>query len=314
MKKPAPLTVQVVLCETNPHFRGAIQTALRREGWCHLEICPDFDALRNHLDRHIVDVMLCSDDVPGMVFPHFIQDIRHRRIGRNPFSQVMALTGSAEPIPLRRLRKSGADRVAPKPISTGTVLGGVDRMARARTRYVASDDYVGPERRGAMRSSLAGQGLIEVPNIARLKLQQPALALRAERIILLGVSEVERKTLENSIEAIGRAEGIYRRCSWQRTDVAEDRLDLLHVMSINFASRYRNTAYHHCALLAGCLADVTTLLAADSAASLQQVMAAHQLLPRLVEALHKSYRDGPAALPLVREIVEEVNRLVQNRH
>ncbi len=69
--------------------------ALFREGVREIIICKDALHLRTALNQEIIDLLICDVTLPGLNLPQLMQDVRQRRIGRNPFMAVMAMLPEA---------------------------------------------------------------------------------------------------------------------------------------------------------------------------------------------------------------------------
>jgi len=113
-------------------------------------------------------LILEAKDHLELVCEH-ICDIRHGRLGYNPYLVISVITWKPSDNVIRTLIDAGADIII-MPISIGAVTSRVDNIVKNRKEFIATSSYVGPDRRGANRATDNDKvGAFKVPNGVRFK-------------------------------------------------------------------------------------------------------------------------------------------------
>jgi hypothetical protein len=92
-----------------------------------------------------------------------VSDIRHARLGYDPFTGVLAMRSHPDLASVRAVRAAGFDHLLGKPVATEAVIAHILDLARRPRRFVASKPYTGPDRRTPERPS-PGARLLTVQN------------------------------------------------------------------------------------------------------------------------------------------------------
>ncbi len=98
------------------------------------------------------DLMILADDLDPGVFD-FIRDIRHNKIGTNPFVLITTLIAPNHVDAVKRAMQAGTDDIIIKPIKEEQLLQRLKRVTVNRAAFVVTSDYLGPDRRGKSRPS-----------------------------------------------------------------------------------------------------------------------------------------------------------------
>jgi DNA-binding NarL/FixJ family response regulator len=135
--------------------------------------------LRNQFEAHTaeglhtcfksgeMDLIITMPEVMGGNLGPTLQNMRHSRLGDNPFAVVVTLVENSEPELVRHLIDAGADDVLLLPVSPAQVLERLDGFVVGRKPFMVTHDYVGPDRRNANRPDAQPTASIEVPNPMR---------------------------------------------------------------------------------------------------------------------------------------------------
>jgi DNA-binding response OmpR family regulator len=132
----------------------------------------DIEQARDAVVTYNPDLLICDLDQDQNAVCSIIADIRHGKIGSNPFTIIMLLTWNPEVNAVNFAMQTGVDDIIMMPISVRLLEQRVDKMIRNRKRFVATEDYVGPERRAyATREEEEANSSnnFEVPNSLRHK-------------------------------------------------------------------------------------------------------------------------------------------------
>jgi hypothetical protein len=152
--------------------RGILTESFRNVGFRPLKnnILGTHDKLRAAVARGEMDFLVLEADERPEVMCEFIRDIRHGRIGPNPYLVISIVTWRPDGRMIKQFIDAGTDDVIVLPASTHFASGRVDHLIDHRRDFVVTTKYVGPDRRvdrpGAAKDEL---GTIQVPNGLRYK-------------------------------------------------------------------------------------------------------------------------------------------------
>ena len=235
--------VQMVLGEADSGFSRTIATAFFSRGLRDLAICADVVQLRKAVNA-TVDVVLCDVNIPDEDFCAVSQDIRHGRIGGNPFTVLVATSHPSTEEEVNRVLKSGIDDLIFKPAEAEMVVSRVGAFARRRNPFVVTPAYIGPTRRAARRNDGSDDEVIEVPNTLRAKIAQASLAPDTQALVESGVNNLNEKKAQSGLRVICR---LARRVAALNADAAQAgearrTLSTLALKADELAVEHRNSA------------------------------------------------------------------------
>ncbi|MHB1205403.1 MAG: cyclic nucleotide-binding domain-containing protein [Rhodospirillaceae bacterium] len=98
------------------------------------------------------DLILISDDLDPGVFD-FIRDIRHNKVGTNPFVLITTLIAPDHVDAVKQAMQAGTDDIIIKPVKEEQLLQRLKRVTVNRAAFVVTSDYLGPDRRSKNRPS-----------------------------------------------------------------------------------------------------------------------------------------------------------------
>jgi DNA-binding response OmpR family regulator len=178
--------------------RAGLQTALAGQGIRDIAICRDVEQLRTHMEDEIVDIVICDVDVAGASFLEFSQGMRQFRWGLNPFALLIATAGAGTADDMRVGLNGGSDSLLRKPLPMGALTNRLQSLIEQRERFIATGDYVGPNRRAKPRPQIAAAPRevrtgFAAPNTLREKILGTATQDHLERLILTGWDCVQRE-------------------------------------------------------------------------------------------------------------------------
>lgn len=138
--------VDVYLGEPNEQVRESMRAMMRGEGFRRARTFARIDDLVNAIKDAPPDLLIAADDIDGSLFD-IIRGIRHFKIGRNPFIMITLMVRPDSDDSVKRAILAGADDVMIKPVSPGKLLERIAHLTHNRLPFIATTDYVGPERR-----------------------------------------------------------------------------------------------------------------------------------------------------------------------
>ncbi len=140
--------VEIVLFAPAPATRRTIREALNSVGFRGVRDYFEIEQAREAIVTYNPDLLICDLDQDQDAICAIIADIRHGNIGSNPFMVIMLLTWDPQVNAVNFAMQTGVDDIVMMPISVRLLEQRIDKMINNRKRFVATEDYVGPERRG----------------------------------------------------------------------------------------------------------------------------------------------------------------------
>jgi DNA-binding response OmpR family regulator len=153
-------------------MRRTLREALNNVGFRAVQEFIDVDQTRDAIVTYSPDLLIFDLDHDWEGICSVISDIRHGNIGSNPFMVIMLLTWDPEVNAVNFAMQTGVDDIVTMPISVRFLKQRIDNLINNRKRFVATDDYVGPERRAYSSSEdeeESNENNFKVPNSLRYK-------------------------------------------------------------------------------------------------------------------------------------------------
>jgi DNA-binding response OmpR family regulator len=169
--------------------RALYRQAMVGAGFTNLR---EFDTLEGFTDLVAVaqsDLILMDTGLPGGDVARLVADLRHGKLGINPYLPLILTTWEAERSLVRRLVDSGADDLLIKPMSTKALLDRLEAVALNRKPFVVTSDYIGPDRRRIEARRESNVPLFDVPNPMRAKLTGESFDARALQQAVMAMNE-----------------------------------------------------------------------------------------------------------------------------
>lgn len=191
--------VRILFGDPNHRMRSLYRQALAGAGFNNLREFEDLKSFGDLLAIAQPDVLLMDVGLPEGDACQAVREIRHGRLGSNPFLPAMLTTWDSEGGLVRRAVDSGADDLLVKPLNTKTLVERIEALALQRKPFVVTADYIGPDRRKADARRESSVPLIEVPNPLRAKLNgQPVDAGEMQRALAEANEGISRLRLKQS--------------------------------------------------------------------------------------------------------------------
>jgi DNA-binding response OmpR family regulator len=305
--------VRVALCETNGTLRSAFQTALYRRGFRDMEVCRDSGALLSFLEAQVVDLVICSSDLPGIEFPYLVQQIRRQTVGRNPFTTILATVGQTTYEEVRGIINSGVDRVVRKPISMGDLMNYVNSLSANRKPFVATEEYVGPSRRANARADDEDLA-VEVPNTLRAKLLDGGGSVDLQAVISETMFGLNRMREQSANLAVWRSVRRIHRLLTQpeHFDKVGDELLRLDGLCALVVDRCQDNELDHYAEIACCLGQLSELLRRLPVHSLASQAVTMSLMAQLGDVFRHHGKCDPETVAFAQQIAAAVKNFLNS--
>lgn len=138
--------IEIYLGEPNEQVRESLRAMMRDQGLRRTRTFARSEDLINAIKESPPDLLIAADDLDPDLYS-IIRDIRHFKLGRNPFILISLMVSGEKDDNVKRAILAGADDILIKPVSPGKMLDRLSRTASNRTPFIVTTDYVGPERR-----------------------------------------------------------------------------------------------------------------------------------------------------------------------
>ena len=119
--------VSILVADGNYHMSQGIRNALADEGYQDIRSVSRLSAVREIMTSSMVDLLVLDVDLPDGDGISLVRDIRHGKIGRNPFLPVIFVTWESNPEIVRRAVSSGVDLILLKPMSAAQLFSRAPR-------------------------------------------------------------------------------------------------------------------------------------------------------------------------------------------
>ena len=150
--KPVALAAaKVVHIDRDEQNRKLLDDTLREIGFRHLAACDNPGQFAVLLGIENPDlVFLDIDAQPDTAF-QTIRGIRDGDVGEDPFVVIVAMTSRPDVESVQAALGAGADDMVVKPISSLALQQRIVTQIDNRKEFIATDDYLGPDRRAEVR-------------------------------------------------------------------------------------------------------------------------------------------------------------------
>ncbi len=299
--------VRLVLGEPNPNVRTSLKSSLFGQGFREVLDTSDFTVVAQAVERGECDVLMCDTALPGGDMCDLVHQVRHHKLGPNPFLIAVAMTSDTERDTIRRIVESGVDDIVVKPFSVDVLLGRLKMLARGRKPFVVTHDYIGPDRRRQARPEAAKSApLIEVPNVLHSKAVANTDPGTMQRLIDEAASRInEEKSERHVVQISWLVERILAAYRDDELDPSATDAQLRRLIGIgeDLALRLRSTAFAHVAEMALSLKGVVERI-------LERFEQPHprdlELLAKISQTFDRLYSDDRTTVDTALKISERV--------
>ncbi len=145
-----------------------LDQVLRGIGFRQITACEVPEEFPDKFAEVVPDLLFVDiDGNPDWAF-NTIRGVRNRKIGDSPFVVIVALTKKPALEVVQAALAAGSDDMVVKPVSAKALRERVVHQIENRKEFVATADYVGPDRRADIRALTEDDpAAIEVPNSLR---------------------------------------------------------------------------------------------------------------------------------------------------
>jgi len=296
--------VRVMLADSRAHIRATLKTALTHAGLENVDQTGNIDAVAEALDQGLgPDLLICDMELKNGEACDLVQSIRKNEVGKNPFLCILGITWNPTETEVQKVIDSGVDLLVAAPMSPKQILSRVEALVHARAPFVATSDYVGPDRRKESEREQTVP-LMEVPNTLRNKALGTWNQTLMEREIERTAFQIKASKVERQADDIVQiAEIIFNQTNQADSAVARSHLDRLYVLASDLDHRTQQQGFSHISeLCQACVGVVRKMIASDGPPAEKDLL----LLKHLALAIRKSMRPDERETAIVHDIAQTV--------
>lgn len=193
--------VTVVVADPDPRARTVAKKTLIQAGFRKILTGHSLAFVKESFDIEMPELLIAETELPDGDFSEFVSDLRHHKIGNNPFLVVSALTNNPTPELVKKVIQAGADDLLSKPFNVDTLLRRVGRLIHERKPFVVTGDYVGPTRQAKSQKE-ADAERFNAPNTLKARALNEGSVDEVQAMVDAAISQVNTKALEAHAEDI----------------------------------------------------------------------------------------------------------------
>lgn len=257
-------TVTVIVADPDPRARTAAKRTLVQAGFRKILTGHSLAFVRESFQVEMPELLIAETDLPDGSLTEFIHDVRHHKVGNNPFLVISALTSNPTPEMVRDVIQSGADDLLSKPFDVQTLLRRVGRLIHERKPFIVTGDYVGPTRKPkSVKEANADQ--FDAPNTLKARALNEGSVDEVQQMVDAAIQQTNVKALEAHANDIDELVGlVVPRLQTGAVDAtAKLCLERLRYATEDATRRLGGTKYQHVSELTGALLRVVAGISAS---------------------------------------------------
>ncbi|MBO6786519.1 MAG: hypothetical protein JJ900_06665 [Rhodospirillales bacterium] len=249
--------MKVLLYDPNLEFLGTIRNVLRESGFGDISSTNTPEAVRVALDCNEVDLLIGYAHAEDNALCTIIKDVRDRRLGENPFPVVIGLTDDKHRDSMTKVVNAGFDGLALKPLDPPVFRKRIEYFLQKRKPFVATADYIGPDRRQDIRSAEAFKAQMNVPNPVKIIAEGTSRTMMMQQVSEVSAALDERKILSDVRGVNWIAGKMTAANAVGNAKVLESGIRQLDMISHDIDWRLNRTIYRHVRELCDSLLEVS---------------------------------------------------------
>ena len=238
--------VTVVVADPDPRARTVAKQTLIKAGFRKILTGHSLAFVKESFDIEMPELLIAETELPDGDFAEFVHDLRHHKIGNNPFLVVSALTSNPTPELVKKVIQAGADDLLSKPFDVATLHRRIGRLIHERKQFVVTGDYVGPTRQARSQKE-ANAEKFDAPNTLKARALNEGGHDDVQAMVDAAIQTVNSKALESHAEDIDELVTIVtpRLATGEIDATAKLCLDRLRYSSEDANRRLGGTKYDH---------------------------------------------------------------------
>ncbi|MPY69186.1 MAG: response regulator [Alphaproteobacteria bacterium] len=298
--------IDLMLVTPKTQNNGSLRQSLSDLEFREMRMGSEMADIVQALDARAPDLLITDGDLPDGDVCELIGEIRHGKIGGDPFMPVIVTTWSPSNELVQRVVNCGADDLLVQPASRGQLGARVEALTFRRKPFVVTASYIGPDRRKEIRPGDNSARLIEVPNVLRAKAVGDESVIEVQRTIDRLRVEINHSKLKSNAEFVSRlieylVAGIADPAAGNSMSA---RLASLVTTAEDIVWRVGNTRFAHVAKLGRTLIQVARRIRSDGG---KPSVTDIKLLPKLALSIRLAFEDSAEAAAAAEKISEVVS-------
>lgn len=256
--------VKVMLYDPSLEFLGTVRNVLRESGFGDISSTNTVEAVRIALECNEVDLLIGNVHADEGALCAVIKDVRQRRLGENPFPIAIGLTEDKQGGAMSKIVNTGFDGLTLKPLDPPVFRKRVEYFSQKRKPFVATAEYIGPDRRQDLRTEDAIKAQMNVPNPIKIIAEGTSRAMMLQQVSEVAAALDERKILSD-VKGVNWIAGKMTAAMAVGNDkVLESGIRQLELIVDDIDRRLNRTIYRHVRDLGDSLIAVSVRLKASS--------------------------------------------------
>ncbi len=187
--------VTVVIADPDHRARTVAKQTLIKAGFRKILTGHNLAFVKQSFDVEMPELLIAETNLPDGDFSEFVNDIRHHKIGNNPFLVISALTSDPTPELVKKVIQAGADDLLSKPFDVSTLMRRVGRLIHERKPFIVTGDYVGPTRIAKSQKE-ANAEQFDAPNTLKSRALKEGSSDDIQAMVDAAIQNVNTKALE----------------------------------------------------------------------------------------------------------------------
>ncbi len=259
--------ISVLFAEDKSAIRSTIRNVLAHEGLTQTRDFMRLDPIRAALSSEMPDLLIVDAELEDRIGDAvtLVRDIRHGRLGKNPYIPIIATLWSADSELIGRIVDAGADDILLKPFSPNDMMNRIKALISARKEFIVTSDYIGPDRRKDVQRGSNIKSM-PVPNSMASKVEGVSVSYdELSRAINAVNGQVnEMKMQRNAFQISFIVEMLQPKLELgEKTREVNEFVKRLYKMTSDTAARLSGTKYEHVSELCDTLTNVSIELQAN---------------------------------------------------
>lgn len=300
-------TIDLLLVSPKTQNNGSLRQSLCDLQFREMRLGSLLADIVQALETRSPDLLITDGHLPDGDVCDLIADVRHGKIGSDPFMPVIITTWTPSTELVNKVVDCGADNLLVQPASRGQLGARIEALTFRRKQYVVTATYIGPDRRKEVRPGEDPGKLVDVPNILYAKATGEGSVIAVQKEIGRLRSRINHNKLQSNAEFIAQLIDALIKGIPDPTAGADlpGRLDALIRAAQDIVWRVTNTRFAHVAKLAQALIQVARRLRSEGGAPAVRDL---KLLPELALALKLTFEDTTQAAAAAEKISSVISR------
>jgi response regulator RpfG family c-di-GMP phosphodiesterase len=193
--------IDCVLFEPETNVWHLLRDALGRLRIQNLQVFGHMEDVRKAFQAGNPDLLIADATSTDSETFKLAQSIRHSQVGINPFIGIIITAFHPTGALLAKVTNCGADSLLVKPVAFRQIKDRIDRLIEQPRNFVATSDFIGPDRRKSPRDG-SSIPLLEVPNTLRMKAAGSFAKVNPHALIEASIRDInEQKLLRQAFQA-----------------------------------------------------------------------------------------------------------------